>query len=154
VSGTATDPAVIERLKVFGEHILAKGIVVGEARRLSSPPHGRLRHDGDHPRHASARRDARRTDAVFGSAIGRANAVFGTADVVGLDTFLHVAQNCWDNLPRDERHDVFATPAFMKAMVDKGMLGRKAEQGFYKKVGEDGRRRRSVILENQFMNFL
>jgi 3-hydroxyacyl-CoA dehydrogenase len=75
---------------------------------------------------------------VFGSAIGRAkSAVFGTADVVGLDTFVHVAQNCSDNLKQDERHAVFEIPAFMKKMVENKWLGRKTKAGFFKKVGED-----------------
>jgi 3-hydroxyacyl-CoA dehydrogenase len=139
VSGTATDPAVIERLKVFGERVLGKGIVVGK-----DTPNFVANRIGVFGMMETIRvmqalgATLEETDAVFGSAIGRAkSAVFGTADVVGLDTFLHVAQNCWDNLPHDERHDVFATPAFMKTMVEKGMLGRKSKQGFYKKVGDD-----------------
>ena len=76
-------------------------------------------------------------DAVFGPATGRPkSAVFRTADVVGLDTFVHVAQNCWDNLAEDECHAVFEVPQFMKDMVAKGWTGQKAGQGFYKKRGQ------------------
>jgi len=77
-------------------------------------------------------------DAVFGPATGRPkSAVFRTADVVGLDTFVHVAQNCWDNLAEDECHAVFEVPQFMKDMVAKGWTGQKAGQGFYKKEGKE-----------------
>ena len=58
--------------------------------------------------------DARRSDvtdrlATLGVRIatGHNASNIGTADVVGLDTFVHVAQNCWDNLKSDERHAVF-----------------------------------------------
>ncbi len=47
-------------------------------------------------------------DAVFGPATGRPkSAVFRTADVVGLDTLVHVTRNCADALPNDERREVF-----------------------------------------------
>ncbi len=50
-------------------------------------------------------------DAVFGPATGRPkSAVFRTADVVGLDTLMHVTKNCFDALPGDERRDVFDPP--------------------------------------------
>jgi 3-hydroxyacyl-CoA dehydrogenase len=139
VSGTATDPAVIERLKSFGERVLGKGIVIGK-----DTPNFVANRIGVFGIMETIRvmlelgATLEEVDAVFGTATGRAkSAVFGTADVVGLDTFLHVAQNCWDNLKHDERHAVFETPAFMKTMVEKGMLGRKSKQGFYKKVGDD-----------------
>jgi hypothetical protein len=36
--------------------------------------------------------------------------------LVGLDTFAHVAQNCWDSLTSDEEREVFKLPSFMAAM--------------------------------------
>jgi 3-hydroxyacyl-CoA dehydrogenase len=139
VSGVNTDAAVIERLTQFGERVLGKGIVFGK----------------DTPNFVANRIGVfgimetirvmladgytfEEVDAVFGTSTGRSkSAVFGTADVVGLDTFVHVAQNCWDNLGKDERHEVFAIPAFMKSMVEKKWIGRKSGGGFYKKVGKD-----------------
>ena len=48
---------------------------------------------------------------MFGPAMGRPkSAVFRTADVVGLDTLMHVTPNCSDALPDDERRDVFDPP--------------------------------------------
>jgi 3-hydroxyacyl-CoA dehydrogenase len=139
VAGKATDPAVMERLTAFGERTLGKGIVLGK-----DTPNFVANRIGVFGIMETIRvmlemgATLEEVDAVFGPATGRAkSAVFGTADVVGLDTFVHVAQNCWDNLGHDERHAVFETPAFMKKMVEGGMLGRKSKQGFYKKVGED-----------------
>src|SRR5205823_12678873 len=76
-------------------------------------------------------------DMIFGPTTGRPkSAVFRTADVVGLDTLMHVTRNCYEALPDDERRDVFAPPAILAALVDKKWLGAKSKQGFYKKVGD------------------
>src|SRR4051794_11682185 len=77
-------------------------------------------------------------DAVFGPATGRPkSAVFRTADVVGLDTLVHVTRNCADALPNDERREVFVPPPVLATLVEKKWLGAKTKQGFYKKVGND-----------------
>jgi 3-hydroxyacyl-CoA dehydrogenase len=65
------------------------------------------------------------------------SAIFKTADLVGLDTFSHVAQNCYDNLPDDEERSVFVVPSFIQKLIDAGAVGRKAGAGFYKKEGKD-----------------
>ncbi|HXW52511.1 MAG TPA: 3-hydroxyacyl-CoA dehydrogenase/enoyl-CoA hydratase family protein [Myxococcota bacterium] len=76
-------------------------------------------------------------DAVFGPALGRPkSAIFRTADVVGLDTFIHVAKNCFDHLKDDECRSVFQIPDFLHKMVQNGWLGQKSGQGFYKKEGD------------------
>jgi 3-hydroxyacyl-CoA dehydrogenase len=77
-------------------------------------------------------------DMVFGPATGRPkSAVFRTADVVGLDTLVHVTKNCADTLANDERRAVFETPDVLRQLVEKKWLGAKSKQGFYKKVGDD-----------------
>lgn len=77
-------------------------------------------------------------DAIFGKALGRPkSAVFRTADVVGLDTLAHVANNCYEALKNDERREVFALPAVLRQLVERKWLGSKARQGFYKKEGKD-----------------
>ncbi|MDX2021809.1 MAG: 3-hydroxyacyl-CoA dehydrogenase NAD-binding domain-containing protein [Deltaproteobacteria bacterium] len=77
-------------------------------------------------------------DAIFGKALGRPkSAVFRTADVVGLDTLAHVANNCYEALANDERRDVFALPPVLRQLVERKWLGSKARQGFYKKEGKD-----------------
>ena len=74
-------------------------------------------------------------DALTGPPMGRPKtATFRLMDLVGLDTFLHVAENVRRNAPEDESHDVFAAPAFLERMVEKQLLGRKSGAGFYKKI--------------------
>jgi 3-hydroxyacyl-CoA dehydrogenase len=88
-------------------------------------------------------------DALTGPVMGRPKtATFRLADLVGLDTFLHVAANVRCNAPDDESNDMFAAPAFLEQMVEKGLLGRKSGAGFYKKVkGADGSEILTLDLE-------
>jgi len=143
VAGKETDPEVVRTIHRFGEEVLGKGIVYGKdttnfiANRIGV--YGMMRT-------ISSMREAEMTveevDKIFGPAMGRPkSAVFRTADIVGLDTFIHVAKNCYDTLTHDERRDTFATPDFLQKMVEKGMLGDKSGSGFYKKSkggGGDG----------------
>jgi len=80
-------------------------------------------------------------DKLTGPVIGHAkSATFRTADVVGLDTLVHVANGVKDNCPDDERNEVFAIPDYVQKMVDNKMLGSKTGKGFFKKIkGDDGK---------------
>ena len=73
-------------------------------------------------------------DALSGPPMGHPkSASFRTADMVGLDTLVHVAQNCFDSLPQDEDRKVFEVPAYIRGMLDKKLFGDKTKAGFYKK---------------------
>ncbi|MBE9569804.1 MAG: 3-hydroxyacyl-CoA dehydrogenase [Proteobacteria bacterium] len=73
-------------------------------------------------------------DKLTGPVIGNAkSASFRTADLVGLDTLLHVADNVYEGCPGDEKKEVFKPPDFINQMVEKKLLGEKTKQGFYKK---------------------
>src|SRR5690606_5270542 len=77
-------------------------------------------------------------DAICGVPMGKPkSAVFRTADFVGIDVLAHVADNCYATLTDDEERDVFKLPEFVRAMVQKGLLGNKSGAGFYRK-GKDG----------------
>jgi 3-hydroxyacyl-CoA dehydrogenase len=139
VAGKDTDPAVMERVKQFGQDSLGKGIVVGKdtpnfvANRIGV--FGMMNTmavmmEGGYT--------LEEVDATFGPAMGRPkSAVFRTADVVGLDTFLHVAANCFENLKDDEQNAIFKSPAWLEKMVAEGYLGQKSGKGFYKKEGKE-----------------
>lgn len=77
-------------------------------------------------------------DALTGPAIGRPkSATYRTADVVGLDTMMHVIKTMADTLPDDPWHAHFKAPKWLAALVEKGALGQKAGAGFYTKRGKD-----------------
>ncbi|OHD64816.1 MAG: 3-hydroxyacyl-CoA dehydrogenase [Spirochaetes bacterium RBG_13_51_14] len=73
-------------------------------------------------------------DALSGPAIGRPKtASIKLLDLVGLDTFVHVATNCYELCANDESRAGLKLPEFVSKMVEKKWLGNKTKQGFYKK---------------------
>lgn len=80
-------------------------------------------------------------DKLTGTIIGRAkSATFRTADIVGLDTLVHVANNIQETT-KDESNAIFGIPDYLQKMLDNKWLGSKTKQGFYKKVVEDGKKK-------------
>lgn len=73
-------------------------------------------------------------DVVAGKPTARPkSAAFRTADLVGLDTLVHVGNNSYEALVDDEERDIFKLPDWVKKMVENKQLGNKTKQGFYKK---------------------
>ena len=73
-------------------------------------------------------------DALTGPLVGRPRmASFRLADFTGIDICYYVAKTIYDLVPDDENRDVYSPPAFLKEMLDKGMLGDKSGGGFYKR---------------------
>ena len=138
VAGEETDPATMERMKVFGEDQLGKGIVVGK-----DTPNFVGNRIGCYSMSLTMNEmlDAGLTpedvDAITGPPMGHPkSASFRTADMVGLDTFKHVSDNCYEALVDDPERDVFKPPQFMVAMVEQKILGNKTRGGFYKRTKE------------------
>ena len=139
VAGPDTTDEVKQRVEAFGKELLGKGIVwakdtpnfVGNRIGLQSMMttiHLMLE-KGLTPEDV---------DAITGIAMAHPkSATFRTADVVGLDTVGHVADNCYKTLTNDEDRDTFKLPAYIVKMIEKGQLGDKTKGGFYKKVGPD-----------------
>lgn len=140
-----TSEEVFKFISQFGEDTLGKGVV--EAKDTPNFIANRI---GTYGLLVTVREMMERgysigeVDSVTGPALGRPkSATFRTLDVVGLDTFLHVAKNVFDQVEGEEKQ-VFDPPAFMKEMAEKKMLGSKTGKGFYyKKKTEKG----SEILE-------
>jgi len=80
-------------------------------------------------------------DKLTGPVIGRAkSATFRTADLVGLDTLVHVAENIRETTD-DESNAVFEIPDYLNKMIENGWLGSKSGQGFFKKVVENDKKK-------------
>src|SRR5437764_13245979 len=85
-------------------------------------------------------------DTILGPSMGRPkSAVFRTADLSGLDTLAHVADNLYENAPDDAERETFRLPEVIREMIRRGWLGEKSGQGFYKRVKNPGGE--STILE-------
>ena len=73
-------------------------------------------------------------EKLTGPVIGRPkSATFRTLDVVGLDTAVHVSQNLYTGLPKDEAKEKFKLPRFLQELYDRKWWGDKTKQGFFKK---------------------
>ncbi len=81
-------------------------------------------------------------DELTGEVLGfPKSATFRTTDIVGLDILMHVAGNVFENAPDDEKRDLFIPPDVINRMLEKGFIGEKNGQGFYKKtIAKDGGR--------------
>lgn len=76
-------------------------------------------------------------DDLTGKRLDRpSSATFRTADVVGLDTFAHVAKTMETNLPADPWHAHFALPEWLHTLIGNGALGAKTRAGIFKKEGK------------------
>lgn len=74
-------------------------------------------------------------DKLTGPVVGRPkSATFRTADVVGIDTLIKVANNLVKDAANDESKDLFELPDYLKKIDENKWYGDKAKQGFYKKV--------------------
>lgn len=80
-------------------------------------------------------------DKLTGPVIGRAkSATFRTADIVGLDTLVHVANNIRETT-NDEANSLFKIPDYLEKMIENKWLGSKTKKGFFEKVVEDGKKK-------------
>ncbi|WP_445683692.1 3-hydroxyacyl-CoA dehydrogenase/enoyl-CoA hydratase family protein [Sporosarcina sp. FSL K6-3457] len=138
IPASTTAPEVVQFMTTFGEDRLGKGVVIAK-----DTPNFIANRIGTYGLLITLREMEKRgysigeVDSVTGTLIGRPkSATFRTLDVVGLDTFMHVAKNVYDKTEGEEQK-VFELPPFMKKMIDNGWIGAKAKQGFYSKQGKD-----------------
>ncbi len=93
-------------------------------------------------------------DQLTGPVVGNAkSASFRTADLVGLDTILHVADNVYEGAPNDEKREMFKASDFINKMIDRGLLGEKTKQGFYKKTRDSEGNRVILSLDYNTMEY-
>lgn len=93
-------------------------------------------------------------DALTGPIIGRPkSATFRTADVVGIDTMVHVANGLYENCPHDEAREVFKIPSWLKDINDRKWLGDKTGQGFFKKTKNAAGEKEILTLDLKTMEY-
>ncbi len=149
-----TDPAVLARIADVGDRRLGKGVVVARdtpnfignhiglyaiARILEVWAEGRLTIED--------------VDAITGPAIGRPkSATFRTIDITGLDVLVHVARNLEGRVGAEQAR-AFALPAVALAVAERGWIGEKAGQGFYRREKRPGGQSEILTLDPATMTY-
>ena len=134
VPGEETLAEVLAFMADYGERVLGKGIVWAKdtpnfvGNRIGVQGMGKamqiMLEDGI---------SIPEVDALFGPALGRPKtAMFKTSDLVGLDTMGHVARNSFELVTDEEEKKDFVIPEFVNQMIEKKLLGKKTQAGFYK----------------------
>jgi 3-hydroxyacyl-CoA dehydrogenase len=121
---TDTHVAVVQRITSFADHRLGKGVVIAK-----DTPNFIANHIGLYGVAQvlrvlqSGQYTIEEIDAITGPALGRPkSATFRTMDIAGIDVLAHVARNLTLELP-----------PLISALVERGWVGEKAGQGFYKR---------------------
>lgn len=136
IPGPETSQDVLDFLHAYGEKFLGKQAVIAKdtpafiGNRIGIFSIMNLFHQVD-----ELDLTIEEVDKLTGPVLGRPkSATFRTVDVVGLDTLVLVAKGLYENLPDDERHELFALPDFIEKMLENNWLGAKTGQGFYKRI--------------------
>ncbi len=131
-----TSPQVVETLSSFIDHRLGKGVVLAKdtpgfianrvglysvACALSELQSGQFTIED--------------IDALTGPILGRPkSATFRTMDIAGLDILARVATDLVERLDTDHEQQIFKLTPLIGELLNRGWIGEKSGQGFYKKV--------------------
>lgn len=78
--------------------------------------------------------DLSTVDYITGPVMGHPkSATFGTGDMVGMDILANVAKNVISASTNQKEIAEYTMPAYVEELMEKGFLGNKTKQGFYKK---------------------
>ncbi|MCK9211793.1 MAG: 3-hydroxyacyl-CoA dehydrogenase/enoyl-CoA hydratase family protein [Ignavibacteriaceae bacterium] len=93
-------------------------------------------------------------DTLTGPLTGKPkSATFRTADVVGIDTLVKVADNIYKDCPDDEARAIFEIPDYVRKMTENNWLGDKSGQGFYKKTKDASGKREIFELNTDSLEY-
>ena len=136
VPHAGTDPAVLDFVRVFGDAVLGKGVVIAK-----DTPNFIANRIGTFTVMSAIRAmledgcTIEEVDLLTGPLIGRAkSATFRTLDLVGLDVMVHASGTVYERAADDEKRDYFKAPELLEKMLAAGLLGDKTGKGFFQKV--------------------
>jgi len=149
VPGPDTDPEVMEILRETCERVVGKGIVYAK-----DTPNFIANRIGTFSMLYAIRTmmelglSIEEVDALTGPVIGHPKtASFRTADLVGIDTLVHVANNVYEGVKDDAQREIFRPPEILTKLVERKWLGDKTKQGFYKKTKDEKGEKQVLALD-------
>ena len=138
IPGADTDSSLIEEVSGFCDLRLGKGVVLCKdtpnfiANRIGSffgATAHKIMVEEDYT--------IEEVDELTGPLMGLPrSASFRLLDIVGLDIWVHVARNLYDAIPHDPWRERLLPPPFISEMIQRGWLGEKTDQGFYRRAGK------------------
>lgn len=152
-----TDPELVTFMMKFGERRLGKTMVLCKdtpnfiANRMASIT-------GTSGLNFILQNDytVEEVDAITGPLVGHPKtASFRLQDLVGLDVGSHVSGNLYPAIPEDPFREAIMGPCreLTARMVEKGWLGNKAKQGFYKKIKTPEGKKDYLILDLKTLEY-
>jgi 3-hydroxyacyl-CoA dehydrogenase len=156
IPGKETDPAIVDFMVKFSEQTLGKGVVVcKDVPNFVGNRIGSFDISNSQRIMVDKKLKIDEVDAIVSKAIGRpGSAIFGTLDLVGLDTGIHVQKNLYDAVPDDESRDMFLPLPYAAKMIEKKWLGNKTKQGFYKKTKDAKGKSVKLMLDLDTMEYV
>lgn len=156
IPGQQTKPEVVAYMTRFCEQTLGKGVVICKdvpnfiGNRIGT-------FDISNAVRLTVEKNLRldEADAIISKALGRpGSAIFGTLDLVGLDTGHHVMKNLYAAVPDDEMREMFVPSEFMNKMMELKWLGNKTKQGFYKRTKDARGKKAKLMLDYHTMEYV
>lgn len=159
IPGAETDPGLISAFIDFAEKTLGKGVVIckdtpnfigNRFLTLLSMHTVNAALDGAYT--------VEEIDTLTGTLIGRPrSASFRLLDIIGIDVFHQIVRNLRPAIPHDPARTLLEHPgtdALLARMLEKGWLGSKSGQGFYKTVKNDAGEREFWSLDLNTFEYL
>jgi 3-hydroxyacyl-CoA dehydrogenase len=156
IPGEKTKKDVVNFMVKFCESVLGKGVVICKDRpnfignRIGS-------FDMSNAGHVMFSKGLKieELDAIISKPLGRpGSAIFGTIDLVGLDTGYHVSKNLYDAVPDDEMREYFKPNDLIQKMIENKWLGNKTGQGYYKRTKDEKGKKVKLVLDYKTMEYV
>jgi 3-hydroxyacyl-CoA dehydrogenase len=159
IPGAETDPALVRAFVEFAEKTLGKGVVICKdtpnfignrfLTLIGMQTVNAALDDGY---------TVEEIDALTGTLIGRPrSASFRLLDIIGIDVFHQIVRNLHPAIPHDPARALLEHPganALFARLIEKGWLGSKTGQGFYKTIKNDAGEREFWSLDLQTLDYL
>ncbi|PJF27048.1 MAG: hypothetical protein CUN53_05525 [Phototrophicales bacterium] len=159
IPGAETDPVLVRAFVEFAEKTLGKGVVIckdtpnfigNRFLTLIGMQTVNAALDGGYT--------VEEIDTLTGTLIGRPrSASFRLLDIIGIDVFHQIARNLHPAIPHDPARTLLEHPganALFARLIEKGWLGSKSGQGFYKTIKNDAGEREFWSLDLNTFEYL
>lgn len=151
-----TDRELVDLVSLFAEEVLGKRVVIAK----DTPNFIATRIGGFAVAQAlqmtvDENYTIEEADALTGEIVGRPkSATFRTADLIGGDTTISVAENSYQALEGSPDREVYRVPDFVYEAKKRGWLGQKTGRGSYQKIKKQDGTSKILMLDYKKMEYV